>query len=299
MLSDELLAVMLCPACGGTPLRLDVDTTSGDVVTEGSLACPDCKRWHHVIDDIPSLMPPQLASSLKAADDKWAEWRLVMDEFLRWREQTWSEAEAARERRETAAGMHRRFLDFCELPLERHLLLDIGAGTGHIADLVGDDCVYIGIDPLPGGRAPDREELPAHMPRPSRPVSLVQGVAEVLPFVDDAFDVALVIGSLDHCNDPDLALAEACRVLKLGGTLGVLLGVTEQRAEGGIGGALRSLAAAFSGPSTPSARPTHTCSFTREELQELVGRHFRVEAVTEDSGRAFIRATVGPDVAAQ
>ncbi|MGD9497097.1 MAG: methyltransferase domain-containing protein [Armatimonadota bacterium] len=299
MLAEELLAVMCCPVCGGTPLDLVVDRLADETIAEGSLGCPGCKRWYHVFDDIPSLMPQQLASSLKAADESWTKWRLAMGEFLSWRDEAWADPEQARQRRENAAAMHGRFLQFCELPASRHLCLDIGAGTGHLADLLAAECVYIGIDPLPGGRNPDRSEGPQHLPRPARPVSLVQGVAEELPFIDDAFDVALIVGSLDHCNDPERALAEACRVLKLGGTLGVLLGVAEARPEGGIGAALRSLAAALSGGSKPDVRPTHTFSFTREQLQELVGRHFQVDAVTEESGRAFIRATVGPDVAAQ
>ena len=294
MLAEELLAVLVCPVCGGAPLRLDVEEARGDVVARGTLGCADCKRWYRVIDDIPSLMPEQVASSLRAADAHWEGWRAVMDEFLQWRDKAWSDPEAARSRRETAAAMHARFLEFCELPARTFICLDVGAGTGHVADLLPDDCTYIGIDPLRGGRAPDTGELPEQMPRPSRPVSLVQGVGEVLPFADGSFHAVLMVGALDHCNDPDRVLAESRRVLATGGRFGLLLGVAEEKPRGGL---LRSLASAFS--AEPRARDTHTFTFTAGQLHELVGRHFTIETSTEDSGRAFIRAVAGPDVSEQ
>ncbi len=294
MLAEELLAVLVCPVCGGAPLRLDVEETRGDVVARGSLGCADCKRWYRVTDDIPSLMPEQVASSLRAADEHWARWRAVMDEFLQWRDRAWGDPEAARARREAAAAMHSRFIEFCDLPARKFMCLDVGAGSGQVADLLPEECTYIGIDPLRGGRAPDTGELPEHMPRPSRAVSLVQGVGEVLPFADGSFDAVLIFGALDHCNEPDEVLAESRRVLAPGGRFGLLLGVAEERPPGGL---LRSLAGMFS--SEPRGRETHTFTFTAAQLDELVGRHFAIDATCEDSGRAFVRATADSDVSKQ
>lgn len=291
MISEDLLEVLRCSACGGAPLALDVEEQADKVVARGSLMCPDCKRWYRVVNDIPSLMPPQVASNLRAVDERWARWRAAMNEFLSWREHAWADAEEARARREQAGLMHRRFVDFCALPTEPFRCLDVGCGTGHLADLLPAECCYVGIDPLAGGSAPGLAPPPELMPRPQRPVALVQGVAEDLPFLDDSFDAALIVGALDHCNDPALALAEVKRVLRPGGVLGVLVGLRSDESEGGLRGALRSLRAALSGGRGPRAGATHTFSFTLEGLCALVAEQFQVEASTVDeSGRGFVRA---------
>ncbi len=113
MLADELLAIVRCPVCHNNPLWLDVEEMDGDIVARGTLNCRDCKRWYRVTNDIPSLMPQELASSLRAAGTTWARWRLAMDEFLQWRDSVWSDPQQAEERRRTASEMHRRFLEFC------------------------------------------------------------------------------------------------------------------------------------------------------------------------------------------
>lgn len=291
MISGELLKVLRCSACGGTPLGLEIEERAGDVVARGSLMCPDCKRWYPVRRDIPSLMPPQLASNLRAADQHWVQWRATMSDFLSWRDRVWADPEQARARREQATQMHRRFVDFCALPTGEFRCLDVGSGTGHLADLLPAECHYIGIDPLAGGSAPGLDAPPEYMPRPERPVALVQAVAEDLPFLDESFDVALIVGSLDHCNDPRVALAETRRVLRPGGVLGVLLGLHQERAEGGLGGVLRSIRTALSGRQAPDARRTHMFSFTLEQLRALVAERFQVDVATlDESGRAFVRA---------
>lgn len=295
MVSQELLSVLRCSACGGTPLGLDIEEQAGDVVARGTVMCPDCKRWYPVRNDIPSLMPPQLASNLRAADRDWAQWRATMNEFLAWRERVWADPEQARSRREQAAQMHRRFIEFCALPGGTFRCLDVGCGTGHLADLLPEGCHYVGTDPLAGGTAPGLPPPPEQMPRPQRPVALVQGVAEDLPFLDESFDAALVVGALDHCSDPQLALAEARRVLREGGVLGVLLGVRAEQARGGLAGALRSIGAALSLGGGATTRRTHMFSFALDELRLLVGGQFRVDAaIVDESGRGFVRAIKAP-----
>ena len=48
---------------------------------------------------------------------------------------------------------------------------------------------------------------------------MVRGVGERLPFRAAAFDLVLVLETLDHCQSPTATLAEIIRVLKPGGTL--------------------------------------------------------------------------------
>lgn len=289
MLSDVLLDALMCPVCGGQPLNLAVEKVDGEVIVDANLGCPDCKRWYAVRNDIPRLMPPDLASNLTAADERWEGWREAMHLFVRWREAAWGDPDEAAARCERAREMHRRFMEFCALPRGPLVVLDVGAGTGHAADLLPGDAAYIGIDPLPAGEAPVGG-VPERMPRPERPVDLVQGVGELLPFRDRCFDVALMMGTLDHCRSPEEVLDNAARVLKPGGTLGVLQGVSAEPEGGSL---LRSLMRSLTGRQSLTARETHLRSYASEEdVAELLSRWFEVQETLEDSGRAFVRAVL-------
>ncbi len=291
MLSDALLDALMCPVCGGRPLGLVIEETDEELILVGTLACPDCKRWFTVRDDIPRMMPPDLASNLVSADDHWEGWTEAMHRFLRWREAAWGDAAEAAQRRETALAMHRRFVDFCALPAGPLVLLDVGCGTGHAIDLLPDDVTYIGIDPLPAGASP-WGFVPERMPRPERPPSLVQGVGESLPFADDSFDAVLLMGTLDHCRSPEEMLGQVARVLRPGGTLDVLQGLSARRDDGASGGVLRSLIRSLTGQQSPSARDTHLRSYaSTEDVAALLAGWFEVQESAEDSGRAFVRAT--------
>lgn len=136
-------------------------------------------------------------------------------------------------------------------------------------------------------------ELPEQMPRPSRTVAHIQAVGEVLPFVDECFDVALIAGALDHCRDPRQVLLEASRALRPGGELCVLQGIARKR--GGIGGALRQIRSTLSGGADADGAGTHLHRFKVEELRSLLVEHFEPEAESMDeSGRLFIRASKPP-----
>ena len=243
MLSEKLLDALICPVCGGRPLELLTDEVNDDLIVEGELICPDCKRRYPVRDDMPVMMPPDLASNLAAANDRWESWGDAMGRFLRWRDEAWGDPEAAQDRREAAREMHEAFVAFCDLP-DAPEVLDVGSGTGHAADLLPDGACYVGIDPLPAGAVPGGD-APSQMPRPERPVSLAQGVGEALPFADESFDAVLLMGTLDHARDPNEVLAHAARVLRPGGVLGVLQGIVSAP-PGGVGGLLRSFVRAFS-----------------------------------------------------
>ncbi len=293
MIDQDLIELMACPVCGGEQFRLRVDEQEGEVIVEGQLTCARCQRWYRVIDDIPAMMPEGLASSLRAADSAWEPWRETMEEFLIWREDAWGTPEAAQERRERALAMHRAFIEFVA-PAEGSICLDIGCGTGHVADLLPQSCRYVGIDPLPGGRAPSAG-LPRYMPIPQREVSLIQGVGEHPPFRDRAFDVALLMGTLDHSHDPVAVLEQARRVLRPGGTLGVLQGVTHPDEERvGLGGRLRGLLSRMTGAGEATRR-THLHEFSEEGLTALVAEHFTIERTGEHSRRVLIRATKPTD----
>jgi len=186
--------------------------------------------------------------------------------------------------------MHQRFIEFCDLPDAPFDLLDVGCGTGHVADLLPENASYVGIDPLPGGRSPSGE-MPAEIPRPQRRIDLVQGVGEVLPFADDSFDVVLTMGALDHARSTAEVLEEAARVLRPGGVFGVLVAFTRSDKGGGLADMIRSLVQYLTSQQSPHARDTHLHTFSSvDEVAELVTDRFDVSDAMEYSQRAFVRA---------
>ena len=85
------------------------------------------------------------------------------------------------------------------------MALDVGCGSAEIATTLGNECRYVGVDPLP-------------LATPGGP-PLVRGVGERLPFHAKTFDLVLILETLDHCQSPALLLAEVCRVLTPDGIL--------------------------------------------------------------------------------
>ncbi|MGM0398340.1 MAG: class I SAM-dependent methyltransferase [Halobacteriota archaeon] len=96
--------------------------------------------------------------------------------------------------------------------------LEIGIGTGRFAEPLGID---VGIDPA--------LEMLAHAVQRER--SVVQGVAEWLPFRDGVFDVALIVTTICFVDDIERTLEEAGRVLHSDGRL--VMGYIDRESEYG------------------------------------------------------------------
>jgi SAM-dependent methyltransferase len=94
----------------------------------------------------------------------------------------------------------------------RHVL-EIASGTGHLAaDAVARGATVVGVDVAPRMVALARERVPD--------ATFREGDAEALPFRNEQFDSVLCCFGLLHFAQPALALREAARVLKPGGTVG-------------------------------------------------------------------------------
>lgn len=106
------------------------------------------------------------------------------------------------------------------------MLLDVGCGTGYLIELLKKqkEADYHGLDLSP-------EMLKAAKKKFGNDVVLIEGVADKLPYGDNAFDVVTCIQSFHHYPDPDKAMQEAYRVLKKGG-----LYILSDTGLGGIGG---------------------------------------------------------------
>jgi SAM-dependent methyltransferase len=107
--------------------------------------------------------------------------------------------------------------------------LDLGTGTGRNLPLYPPGVRAVAVDPHLENAARARARAPG--------VPVVIARAEALPFRDRAFDT--VVSGLVLCSvgDPDLALAEARRVLRPGGALRLLEHVRAR----GVRGALQDL----------------------------------------------------------
>jgi ubiquinone/menaquinone biosynthesis C-methylase UbiE len=101
-------------------------------------------------------------------------------------------------------------------------VLEVGCGPGPVArELacrpgVGE---VVGVDPSPIFLAKGRA-LAQHLPN----LTFVEGDARSLPLEDGSFDVVVFHTTLCHVPRPELALAEARRVLRTGGWLGIFDG---------------------------------------------------------------------------
>lgn len=99
-------------------------------------------------------------------------------------------------------------------------LLDIGTGTGRMAELYAPGAAHVtAIDKSPEMLRIARARL-QHLP-PAR-LSLLQGDFLSLPFDDASFDTVLFHQVLHYAQAPERALAEAARVTKAGGTIAIV-----------------------------------------------------------------------------
>jgi ubiquinone/menaquinone biosynthesis C-methylase UbiE len=100
--------------------------------------------------------------------------------------------------------------------------LEVGCGTGAVTRALAalpETRVVVGIDPSPGFLAAARE-----LSEGIANLEFIEGDAKALPLEDGSFDVVVFHTTLCHVPDPDIALAEASRVLSPGGRLAVFDG---------------------------------------------------------------------------
>jgi len=87
--------------------------------------------------------------------------------------------------------------------LKQKRVLEIGAGTGYLQDLVGD---YTGLDIAPTAQRFFHKRF-------------VVGSATALPFHDNEFDAIWSIDTFEHVINPERGFAESRRVLRNGGLI--------------------------------------------------------------------------------
>jgi ArsR family transcriptional regulator len=108
-------------------------------------------------------------------------------------------------------------------------LLDIGTGTGRIAELLADRAEHVvALDKSTEMLRLARARLQSF---PPQKVELVQGDFASLPFGEDEFDTVVLHQVLHYAQEPAQALAEAARVCRPGGRIAVVDLATHEREE--------------------------------------------------------------------
>jgi len=105
----------------------------------------------------------------------------------------------------------------------RRRVLDLGAGTGALTrDLVARGLDVVAVEPDPHMRAVLEERVPR--------ADVRAGSAEELPLEDGSVDVVLG-AQMWHWVEPVRATSEVARVLRAGGTFGLLWNLRDERVE--------------------------------------------------------------------
>jgi ubiquinone/menaquinone biosynthesis C-methylase UbiE len=118
-------------------------------------------------------------------------------------------------------AMRRAFLSEVELPASARVL-DVGCGTGTLTRMLGrwpGVSSVVGVDP-----ARALIEKARILAGALENVVFREAEGGALPFEVGTFDVVTLDSVLSHMRDPDRALAEAFRVLRPGGWLGIFDG---------------------------------------------------------------------------
>lgn len=120
------------------------------------------------------------------------------------------------ERNRSLLGLETGLMQSLLRPVFGESLLDVGCGTGEsIRPYLGKGISLTGIDPSAPMLEIAREKL-------DHRVDFFRGYAEDLPFGDNEFNHVSLFLTLEFVDDPDRAVAEACRVAKDSVFFGIL-----------------------------------------------------------------------------
>lgn len=183
-----------CRYYGTNAEKISVETCNKCIkleVVEGELVCNNCGTMYKIENGIPQLL---LQKSFKDAPQV-AVFDKNVKEYDKWFVNNPSEMLFKIELKAIKEIMGRK---------KQYRSLEIGVGTGQFAKKLG---ITFGVDP----------SINALKEAQKRGVFTIQGIAENLPFQNDAFSLALMIVTLCYVREPLTSIKEAYRVLSPGG----------------------------------------------------------------------------------
>jgi ubiquinone/menaquinone biosynthesis C-methylase UbiE len=104
-------------------------------------------------------------------------------------------------------------------PEAGHLVLDVAAGTGHVARALAPLARQVVAVDLTRAMLEEGKEQAGRAGLDN--VLFQEGDASAMPYLDESFDLVVTRFSLHHFQDPAIPLAEMVRVCRPGGRVGV------------------------------------------------------------------------------
>jgi SAM-dependent methyltransferase len=197
-MKTSLANLLVCPACKAS-LDLQATSRDGEEITEGSLACCDCRQSFPIRGGIPRFVKSD--AYVSSFSFEWKRWR-----------RTQFDTAARASSNDTFAHSTGR----TPVQLAGKLVLDAGCGTGRFMDIVeAGGAEVVGVD-LSEAVDVAYENLGS---RPN--CHVVQADLMKLPFAAGTFDFAYSIGVLHHTPETHASFIKIVDVLKAGGEVAI------------------------------------------------------------------------------
>jgi len=200
----QTLKIIICPACGYSPLKLDAFDTQQETIIEGILQCSSCKESYLINEGIARMVTR--VSGLSDAHREIAQANAEYHNII------YLDYERDGERWYLKDSFNQNRIKDIIFDLshktENNYFIDIGCGTGNILRFGQRFFKYtIGVD------------ISFNMLRIARDrgYEVIQADALCLPFRLHTFDVVSAFSLLHHLFDYKQFFTEAGRILKQGG----------------------------------------------------------------------------------
>jgi len=251
---EALLQRLCCPVCRGPLTCSTPEGGSGDAV----LHCAACSADYPVRSGLPDMVPSNVA-----LEADWDVWRQHLEAFQTRRMNRQTDPTSVVNRMSRSGGPQQvAFAAFTGI--RDGVVLDIGCGPGKFRFQLPSQVDYIGIDPMP---LPETSEF-----------AFIRGVAENVPLPDGSVRHITVLSALDHFKDCEAFLRECVRILEPEGKLHIVQQIHEHGLS--IRGVAHWLKDKLEDRSTrhDDDVPHHMTEFDREDLDQLLRKHFTKQA---------------------